>query len=70
MSQRVSGYIRKDRDAYQTIASQSSRRDRRLGACRLRSHDAVVSHPPYGTGGKVAQQFIERALELNRGKAP
>jgi hypothetical protein len=108
LSQRFSGYDRKDRDAYQTplwVTATIVPHLRALGvttvwepACgdgqivaALRDHgfdvvgtdiatgddflngcvqppayDAIVSNSPYGTGGRIARQFIERALEVTR----
>ena len=33
---------------------------------RRRRCNAIVSNPPYGTGGRRALEFIERSLELTR----
>jgi hypothetical protein len=31
-----------------------------------RACDAIVTNPPYGKGGRMAERFIERALEVTR----
>jgi hypothetical protein len=38
--------------------------DQRLGESTISS---IVTNPPYGKGGRLAVQFIERALDLMRG---
>jgi hypothetical protein len=32
------------------------------------TYDALVTNPPYGSGGRIAQQFIDQALEFTRPK--
>jgi hypothetical protein len=110
VSQRVSGYARKDREGYQTPAWVTAAIVpylKALGAANiwepaagdgqivaaLRQHgfaavgtdivagndflnsctppmtfDTIVSNPPYGTGGRIALQFIERALAFTEPK--
>jgi hypothetical protein len=40
-----------------------------LNGCREpAAYDSIVTNPPYGLGGRVAQQFIERALQFTKPK--
>jgi hypothetical protein len=110
LSQRFSGYDRKERDAYQMpawvtdaivpylrslgvtnvwepaagdgqiVAALRNNGFGAIGTDILDGHDflngcappltydAIVSNPPYGSGGRIAQEFIERALEFTRSR--